>query len=533
MTPLRLVASVAAGVVSALGVVTLTPSSLGGTTTWVSTQGISMEPGMHEGDLVLARPRPSYEVGDVVAYPSDTLRRTVVLHRIVDENADGNVTQGDNNSWLDPDTPTAAEILGARWLHVPNGGKVIKVFADPLVIATLFVAVALLGWLVSAPARRRRRGPPSRSRGARSSGDVTRPGSLAAVRPEHAAVLGAAAVAMGLFAVTQPTSVGTTRSVEVDHRLDLGYSAQTDADELYLDGEVRTGDPVFLAVAPRLTLTGTWTPDADVADPTGTLTPVAVLSAGNGWTREVPLGAPVALPDAAASTDPAAVVETEVDLRALLQRFRSAEEAAGTLFGGYTVELAHEAQVQGTVEGREVEQTLRPALTLSLSDTVATLQGEPSSASATQSVGVPDSVTNTVALLRWDVPVLWLRVLAGLLLLAATAVARLSLVTRGSRSREASAFGPRLVTASAHTLGGAAVVDVLEPAALRKIAEKYDEVVLAVTDGAGPAYLVHTGGTTYRYRPATPGTDGAGTGTHVAVADPETPRRWGRNVRNS
>src|SRR5690606_25383298 len=141
-----------------------------------------------------------------------------------------------------------------------------------------------------APARRRRRGT-AHNRGSRASGEVALPGSLNAVRPEHAATLGVAAVALGLFAFTQPTDVGTTRSVEVDHGFDLGYSAQTDADELYLDGEVRTGDPVFLAVAPRLTLTGAWTPDADVTDPTGTATPVAVLTAGNSWTRELALGA--------------------------------------------------------------------------------------------------------------------------------------------------------------------------------------------------------------------------------------------------
>ena len=210
MTPLRLAASAAAGVVAVLGVVTLTPSSLGGTTTWVTTQGVSMEPGMHEGDLVLARPRPSYEVGDVVAYPSDTLRQTVVLHRIVEETPDGYVTRGDNNSWLDPDTPTDAEILGAQWVHVPNGGKVVKVFADPLVITTLVLAVALLGWMVSVPARRRRHGLPTHSRGSRTGARAALPGGLAALRPEHVAGLGAVAVALGLFALTQPTSVETT-----------------------------------------------------------------------------------------------------------------------------------------------------------------------------------------------------------------------------------------------------------------------------------------------------------------------------------
>lgn len=102
--------------------------------------------------------------------------------------------------------------------------------------------------------------------------------------------------------------------------------------------------------------------------------------------------------------------------------------------------------------------------------------------------------------------------------------------TRSGRNRDAGVFGPRLVTASAHTLGDAAVVDVLEPAALRKIADKYDEVVLAVTDAAGPAYLVHTGGTTYRYRPAPDLPEGPAAGAHAAPG-PESRRLLG-NVRN-
>ena len=526
MAPLRLAASAAAGVVAVLGVVTLTPSSLGGTTTWVTTQGVSMEPGMHEGDLVLARPRPSYEVGDVVAYPSDTLRRTVVLHRIVEETPDGYVTQGDNNSWLDPDTPTDAEILGARWVHVPNGGKVVKVFADPLVITTLVLAVALLGWLVSTPARRRRHGMPTHSRGSRTGERAALPGSMAALRTEHVAGLGAVAVALGLFALTQPTTVDTTRSVGIDHEVTLDYSAATGADELYADGEVRTGDPVFLAVAPRIELTMQWSADTDLTDVSGTLTPVATLTAGNGWTREVPLGDPTRI------SEPSADIRTQVDLRALLQHFRRAEEVAGTTFGGYTAELATELTVRGTVDGREVEQTLRPTLALSLSDTVATMQGESPAEAPTQSVSVPHTVSNTVALLRWDIPVLWLRVLAGVLLLVTAALAWQVSGSRRDRPRDDSVFGPRLVTASAHTLGDAAVIDVIEPAALRKIAEKYDEVVLAVTDDTGPAYLVHTGGTTYRYRPNPAGAAlEAGSHSVNRVPDSDSAHPPRRNVR--
>ena len=55
---------------------------IGGSTRYVVTNGDSMEPLFHSGDLALVRPAGQYKVGDIVAYWS-TLLHTVVLHRIV------------------------------------------------------------------------------------------------------------------------------------------------------------------------------------------------------------------------------------------------------------------------------------------------------------------------------------------------------------------------------------------------------------------------------------------------------------------
>ena len=96
------------------------PSSLGGGTTYVSTHGISMEPGFQTGDLAILRPADSYAVGDVVAYRSESLD-TIVMHRIVAGDANGFVTQGDNNDWLDEDRPTEGEILGTPLPARPPG----------------------------------------------------------------------------------------------------------------------------------------------------------------------------------------------------------------------------------------------------------------------------------------------------------------------------------------------------------------------------------------------------------------------------
>jgi signal peptidase I len=105
-------ASISAAVALVLAAVwVLWPLALGGSTTYVSTHGTSMEPRFHTGDLGILRAADSYAVGDVVAYLSTSLD-TVVMHRIVDLDGDRFVIQGDNNDFLDEDHPSQDQVLG-------------------------------------------------------------------------------------------------------------------------------------------------------------------------------------------------------------------------------------------------------------------------------------------------------------------------------------------------------------------------------------------------------------------------------------
>lgn len=134
--------------------VLLAPAQLGGSVTYVSTYGNSMEPRIHSGDLVVTRPASSYGVGDSVAYQSATLDVTV-LHRVVSGTATAFVTKGDNNDWLDPDTPSAEQILGAEWFRIPQGGIWLDRLTAPPVLFGLVLVAFLFG---SAPQGRRQRG---------------------------------------------------------------------------------------------------------------------------------------------------------------------------------------------------------------------------------------------------------------------------------------------------------------------------------------------------------------------------------------
>ncbi|MGZ4481605.1 MAG: signal peptidase I, partial [Gaiellales bacterium] len=131
----------------------LAPTRIGGSTTYVITSGVSMEPRFHTGDLAIVRPATHYRVGMVVAYHSSLLK-VVVLHRVVAIH-DGRYTfKGDNNNFLDPVHPTRSHIIGALWVQVPHGGRVLKALHSQVTVILLCVFVGLL--LVGGTDKRRR-----------------------------------------------------------------------------------------------------------------------------------------------------------------------------------------------------------------------------------------------------------------------------------------------------------------------------------------------------------------------------------------
>ena len=139
----------------------LWPATLGGRTTYLVTQGVSMQPEFHSGDLALVRPASGYAVGDVVAYRGASLE-TVVLHRIVAVEDGRFRLRGDNNSWLDPDRVPPSAVLGRLVGRLPHGGDLLLQARNPIVLAVGSILVTLGGALLRSALRRR--GPATRSR---------------------------------------------------------------------------------------------------------------------------------------------------------------------------------------------------------------------------------------------------------------------------------------------------------------------------------------------------------------------------------
>lgn len=138
----------------------LWPTSLGGRVDYVMVSGTSMEPGMHTGDLVVLRRTGDYEVGDVVSFvvPAGEPGAGIqVIHRIVEGDSSGRFTlQGDNKADMDRWRPTRSDIVGERYLLVPDGGRVLLLLQRPLVLSAVAAAVTF-GWVLrprSASSRR-------------------------------------------------------------------------------------------------------------------------------------------------------------------------------------------------------------------------------------------------------------------------------------------------------------------------------------------------------------------------------------------
>jgi signal peptidase I len=152
----RIFAAVVTAALIVLAWVAFAPPQLGGKVSYVVTDGISMLPEYHAGDLIVLRKQSSYNVGEVAGYHNSQLG-VVVMHRIVARDGNRFVFKGDNNDFEDAYHPTAAQIVGAEWLHIPRVGELVKQLRVPVVAAILLGLLWIYAFGPSPVSRRQRR----------------------------------------------------------------------------------------------------------------------------------------------------------------------------------------------------------------------------------------------------------------------------------------------------------------------------------------------------------------------------------------
>jgi signal peptidase I len=500
------------------------PTNIGGSTRYVVTSGISMEPRFHTGDLAIVRPASTYRVGEIVAYHS-TLLHVTVLHRIIAIHNGRYVFKGDNNDFIDPVYPTRSELLGKLWLHVPRGGVFLDAFHTPVVAAVL---CALLGVVLLAGAGEKRRRRKRRRKGASRSSRI---GISIVDSPRHkdtprpfnfGALLAASAVAAAVFAVlgafgysradTRPAAKLTPYSQQVT----FGYSARVTPGPVYPGHAIKTGDPIFLNLVHSLRVRiGYRVSGALPGTVKGTETVVLKLAGPGGWSRDYVLTPATHFSASATSTN---VTLDLPDLTRLMTRISS-------LTGGldsFSIAVGPQVNVTGAVAGHPITTSFAPSLTLTPQAGQLLVGGASQSGASAGSAGSgtsTDAFTRTengavsspgtaparITVYGLSLGVDTLRWIALIGLLLSVGVAAYAYLRKRGEPFEESVriqaqYGHLIVPIIAGEDLGWPPVDVPNIKALVRLAESGQRLILHNRSGDVDTYMVNDEGTVYRYQ---------------------------------
>jgi signal peptidase I len=508
------------------------PTQFGGSTTYVVTHGISMEPRFHTGDLALVRAQSSYHVGEVVAYDSRMLH-TIVLHRIIGRDGSRYVFKGDNNNFVDPEHPRASQLIGALWLHVPGIGATLQSIRSPLLLGAL-IAVGILILAGSAFARSRRR----------LRGRARRSGVGAQARPAHpprpSGAPAGSIVAVGLLlllpflvlalvAFTRSPTALSQYTIPYRQSGALTYTAQAPPGPAYPEGRVATGEPIFARIVKAIDFNFAYHLQATGRRQLGgTVALDAKVTSTYGWQRTLSLAPPTRFRGSRAE------VAGTLELASLFALMRSVEKTTAAT-GGYTLTIVPKVTAAGTVDGLPIHakfaskaaftltpMEIRSAGASSGESTSAAAEEQPAANPLTSSTsGTATAARTAPATLTFGVAALSVEEARKVALLAAAAIvvavlllllflrplqARLATMRPHEEAEQIRAkFGRFIVPVErVWQLPGVPVIDVADIGALAQIAENYKRSILYEVSEEGEAYWVTDESGQFRYAPGAP-----------------------------
>ncbi len=502
------------------------PAPLGGSSAYVVTRGISMEPHFHTGDLAIVRSQSSYHVGEVVAYQNNMLH-TIVLHRIIGRAGARYIFKGDNNSFVDPERPVASQLIGALWLHIPGAGGDLQSIRSPLLIGALVAVGVLLLTGVAVTRRRRLRRRERRADG--SAQPASRGPSRRSAGPAVAVLaIGCLALlpflVLALVAFTNSPTTLHPYTVPYKQSGALSYSAQAPPGPTYPSGQAVTGEPLFTHILKTVDFSFAYGfHAAGKHSLAGSASLAATVTSTNGWHTTLELAPPTRFHGTRA------LVAGTLDLTSLLALIHSVETTTKAS-GSYTLTLLPRVSASGRVNARPLHATFAPKVQFSLtpveaqpvisgggSSAIGSSAGEQSvasqftpstSGSATGKRAQPTFLSLGLATLA----VATARTIArdAIVLIVCAVLAILALLRplralRGARPQDESAtirsrFGRMIVPVErVWQLPGVPVIDVADMEALAQIAEHYDRSILHEIAQEGEAFWVTDESGQFRY----------------------------------
>jgi len=119
--------------------------------------GTSMEPTLHDGDLVVVRgiDISDVQVGDIVAFYEPGTHSKIIIHRVVDIRERGGEiylkTKGDNNERPDRWLVGREDLIGKMVYRLPGLGHVIRFVRSPVGICIIAIIYGLFLALIFRP----------------------------------------------------------------------------------------------------------------------------------------------------------------------------------------------------------------------------------------------------------------------------------------------------------------------------------------------------------------------------------------------
>jgi signal peptidase I len=479
----------------------LAPVQLGGTLSSMAVSGISMEPTIHDGELVVLRQDADLGVGDVAAYRNADAKATF-LHRIVaTQGDDGFIFQGDNLGWRDPGVATRAQIKGVLWFKLPVGGNVLAWFQEPVHGAVLAVGGLLLAGLL----QRRRKRRAGASPAAQERQQVSRrPPQSNRLRGFERALLTVAVASMGIALLSAGSVAFSLRPGQAKpgkvpsdytHTVEFDYSAPVPRSVVYPDGEVTSADPLFPAMVPRLSVRYVYRLEtARDAAVHGTAVLRLRLENSAGWRRTFLLAPPKPF------TGPSVAVRGPVDLAQLRSLTATVDGLTGVPGAPYTATIESVVELKGTVDGVPLEEEpFRATFPLSLTAPTA---GEDDSLAQTEErslTGRPASApASKLAKLR---PLAAVAAAVGAVIaLAAWLLMRRRVEWYDEPSRIAIRYGKLLTPLAAPPRTDDSVLQVEAMEDLVRLARMYGSAIFEHGDARwGYEYLTQANGVVHRY----------------------------------
>lgn len=505
---IKLTTAVLSFVIAGLAWYFLAPTQIGGQASYVTIRGVSMEPVMKKGDLVILKKKDSYKVGDIAAYRSKDVRQ-VVLHRIVGRDGERLIMQGDNTDAPDRERPLESELVGAKWVQLDGMGTWLNRAKEPKYSALLAgLAVLLAGGTAGAAHSRRRRRPRT------TTPPLPRRSRPSPVSPPLAAalaccgLLGAIAILLALVSFARSPD----KEVQVPNLWQekglFSYEANVKPSVAYPSGRVQTGQPVFLKLVDSLDVSFDYEASSNEdLSLTGDAKLIALVKGDGGqWVRSFTIAEESVV-------DGQAHLSGEFDLAYVHSLMTKLRELTGVPIDSFELVLEPRIEANGTVGERELSSDFAPTYLLRLDDNQLIPQTMGASGPLTDNVPLR---TQTNAGVRSEADNLDLKVakptisqarVAALVLLALAATIailvglRLKLRSELDEPGEIERrFGDLLVPVTSVKAGWTEPIEVESIESLVHLAERYDRAILHLVDGdVVHHYLVEEEGSVYRY----------------------------------